>query len=322
MISLPTEHTSKVPAEHTTPHTTTLHTAPSKHQAHLPRTPHSTASTYFVTISSVSETPAPAPASCVAAPAPGSSPAEALVVEAAAASSAATTSAAGTAASPAPVVDDDGAPSPTTGAMDRFVVPYVPGSDEAAQMFIATNKGAASAFGRQRQSVVRKSPETAGATSGDGQKTKRSRGVNAISASNPKTISAASRVAEFPDERFVVSLGKLFCEPCGIRLATRRSTIINHAGLKPNGSHRDKPNKHMRQMVIWNADRVVAPARMERFTEYCQKQVCGSGLLPEVNDVRCKVRFFFLALHLVYCTRYLVVGSAVGFALGTYEYSR
>ena len=54
----------------------------------------------------------------------------------------------------------------------------------------------------------------------------------------------------------------------GPRLST---TLVS----KPDGSYIAKANEKMGEMAIWTADRVEAPARMERSNEYCRGQVYG-----------------------------------------------
>ncbi|CBJ27571.1 conserved unknown protein [Ectocarpus siliculosus] len=171
--------------------------------------------------------------------------------------------------------------------MDKFVQPYVPGSNEAAHIFVLANKPAAAAAGRQRRSVAA-APATGASDNSTG---KRSRGVNGLSSSNPKTISASSRCRTFPGEGLVVSAGALYCEPCAKRLGTCLSTIRAHCGLLKDGSHKAEPNQHMQKLEVHLAAEFEAPNRKTRFTQYCNKRraVYGKTVDPEVNDKRCKL---------------------------------
>lgn len=45
---------------------------------------------------------------------------------------------------------------------------------------------------------------------------------------DPKSVSPAQRVKEFPDEHLTVSAGKLFCSACRECLVIKRSVVANH----------------------------------------------------------------------------------------------
>lgn len=165
--------------------------------------------------------------------------------------------------------------------MDRFVQPYEPGSDAAAHLFVTTHIPAAASAGRTRKSVVPSRP-VVDTTTGQ-PKTKRPRGPNGMSSTAPKNISVVQRLAEFPDDSFIESAGRLFCQACPVRLSCRKSTIISHR----------EGAVHKKRMELWTANREETPARIARFKDFCKDKDAqyGKNLLPEVNDTRFKVRF-------------------------------
>ena len=122
-------------------------------------------------------------------------------------------------------------------------------------------------------------------------RSQRPRGVNALSASNPKTISAASCAAEFPDQGFEAPPGKLFYEPCHTKVQDyqpRWSTTRRQPHSEGQQAHVPDCHRDCRQGRGAGEDGEI--------NEYCQGQVYGKGLLTEVNDTRCKVRFVFLCI--------------------------
>lgn len=188
--------------------------------------------------------------------------------------------------------------------MDKFLVPLPPGSEAALHQFVTTYKPTAAAVDRQRKTVV----DSTSAATGNGKKKRARRGANALSSSNPVTITAAARVKEFGNQSLEVSAGRLFCAACSSRLGTRKSTIMSHCGILKSGAHVSKQNKHMRKMVLFNASKLETPQRMSRFSDFCErKNTYGKNLQPEVNDKRVKVTqqyFFFkrFLLFLLLCT--------------------
>jgi len=57
---------------------------------------------------------------------------------------------------------------------------------------------------------------------------KHSHQAGAVNPTDPKNISPATRVKEFPDECLTVRSGKLFCSACREEVALKKSTIKSH----------------------------------------------------------------------------------------------
>ena len=57
---------------------------------------------------------------------------------------------------------------------------------------------------------------------------KRGRKVAGRKTTDPKTVSAASRLAEFPNHTFMVSKGRLFCKACKTEVTMIKSSIKKH----------------------------------------------------------------------------------------------
>ena len=278
--TLPTTQHNQT-SRQTTPHCTI--------QAHLPSTQRNTASTPYILWQCHRYRRHPhqrhwqrrqtAPASSLPAPVSGSTPAEALLVEAAAASSATTAPALGT---------GHHRRRPPLGRRTGLSDPMFVAAMRPRRWSFSTRKGAASSFGRQRQSAGGKSPEDEGATSA----------AVCRNQSDPKesTTPRSQRALRFQPQDH---LGGVLC--CRVsrpgvrgtsgqavlrtlrgstRLAIRRSNIINHAGLQPDGSHIAKASKHMCRIAIGTADRVEAPARMERSMSTARARCTARVCLP------------------------------------------
>ncbi|CAN0581586.1 unnamed protein product, partial [Laminaria digitata] len=100
-------------------------------------------------------------------------------------------------------------------------------SDRALNTFLASNRPRVSHQDRPRE--VRRVAEATAATGAAAVTTKRGR--RGSGKNNPKSVSAAERVANNHGEGFTVSFGKLYCEPAPEKSAriARRSSATSEA---------------------------------------------------------------------------------------------
>ncbi|CAN0577032.1 unnamed protein product, partial [Laminaria digitata] len=103
-------------------------------------------------------------------------------------------------------------------------------SSRSLNTFLASNRPRVSHQDRPRQ--VRRVTEATAATGAAAVTTKHGR--RGSSKNNPKSVSAAERVANNPGEGFTVSFGKLYCEPCAKEISTNGETIKCHIGGSKN----------------------------------------------------------------------------------------
>ena len=75
--------------------------------------------------------------------------------------------------------------------------------------------------------------------------------AGASNPTDPKSVTALSRVKEFPGENLVVKKDKLFCSACREELALKKSTIINHiGGVKHKKSKKALEKRQAREQDI------------------------------------------------------------------------
>ena len=103
---------------------------------------------------------------------------------------------------------------------------------------------------------------------------------------NPKTVTPAMRVAQYSEEPFVVSRGKLFCEACREEVGLKKSVINNHVR---------RSNKHSA-----GKERLAKKGKQEKdiveaLSAYNAKEhLAGEALPPEQLVYRVKVLTTFL----------------------------
>ena len=67
--------------------------------------------------------------------------------------------------------------------------------------------------------------------------------------SEPKVVSVYERIKEFPDQSFIINLGKLYCTCCSTEISLKKSTIANHIGLNLVTKSFAKETTHTRKLV-------------------------------------------------------------------------
>ena len=106
------------------------------------------------------------------------------------------------------------------------------------------------------------------------------------SAHNPKSITAAKRVAQYGGESFVVSGGKLFCQVCREEVALKKSIIDNH--IKNSKKHSIGKEKLAEK---GKKDKDIAEA-LKAYNK--EEHLAGEELPPEQQVYRVKVITTFL----------------------------